>query len=248
MVHGESRFLTREVLEAGHLLVGADSVAELAVHEVVFSDTEPCLRHETVVREVLDEAITELESLFVFATGFLHGGSLVDHRRGLVFLRILVDVFEEVAQGLLVISLRKLVDVCALGRLVVTVGAPRHVFFVLGVLVEEVLFFELELVVAQLLESRGATLVLLTLTVVDLLFPLPNGIFHALFVEAARTASLFSLILQDLIGVGTLGLFGALRHGLALRGQLLCLINFVFTRIRRCKGRTYQRADDCTNK
>ena len=248
VVHGKCSFLTRKGFEAGHLLVRLDSVAELAVHEVVFRNTEPSLRNETVVREVFNEAHTELVCLFVFTTGFLHGGSLVDHRRGLVFLRILVDVFEEVAQGLLVISLRKLVDVCALGRLVVAVGAPCHVFFVLGVLVEEVLFFELELVVAQLLESRGATLVLLTLTVVDLLFPLPNGIFHALFVEAARTASLFSLILQDLVGVGTLGLFGALRHGLALRGQLLSLINFVFTRIRRCKGRTYKRADDCTNK
>ena len=44
VVHGEGRFLTREVLEAGHLLVGGDSVLELAVHEVVLSDTEPCTR------------------------------------------------------------------------------------------------------------------------------------------------------------------------------------------------------------
>ena len=231
VVHGESSFLTGKGFEAGHLLVRLHCVTELTVHEVVFRNTEPSLRNETVIREVFDEAHTELVGLFVFATSFLHGSSLVNHGRSLVFLRILVDVFEEVAQRLLVISLRKLVDVGALCRLVIAVSAPCHIFFILGVLVEEVLFFELELVMAQLLESGCATLVLLALTVVYLLFPLSNGIFHALFIEATGTASLFSLVLQHLVRVGALGLFRALRHGLTLGRQFLGFIDFVFTRI-----------------
>ena len=232
VVHGESRFLTGQVLEASHLLVGLDSVAELAVHEVVFSNTEPSLRHETVVREAFDQAHTELVCLVVFTTGFLHSSSLVKHHRSLVFLRVLVDIFEEVAEGLLVVSLRELVDVSALGRLVIAVSTPCDIFFVLFLFVEEELFFQLELVVAQLLESGRAALVLLALTVVNLLFPLGNGILHALFVKAARTTSLGSLVLGYLIGIGALFVLGGtFLHRLALGKQILSFFCFILTRI-----------------
>ena len=251
VVHGESRFLTGEVLEAGHLLVGADSVAELAVHEVVFSDTEPCLRHETVVREVLDEAITELESLFVFATSFLHGSGLVEHRRNLRSLRVLVDVLEEVAQSLLVIGLRILADVGALGRLVIAVGTPCDIFFVLALDIQELLFFEHELVVTQLLESTGTTVGLLALTGFALseFFPLFDGLHHAVFVKAARAACLFGLIFEDLrLTHALLSLFRVLRHGFTLCGQFLDFCRLVLTRIRGSKGSSNKRADNCTNK
>ena len=230
VVHGEGRFLTREVLEAGHLLVGANSVAELAVHEVVFSHTEPSLRHEAVVREALDETFTEAEGLVVFAASFEHGGSLVHHDRRLVFLRVLVDVFEEVTERLGVLGLRKLVNVRALGRLVIAVGAPCHVFFVLALGIEEELLFQLELVVTQLLESRSATLILLTLTVVHLLFPLGNSLTHALFIKATGTASLVGLVLENLVRTGALLEFrAALLVGFALCRQLLGFGDFVFT-------------------
>ena len=141
MVHGKSSFLTRQVLETSHLLVGVDSVAELTVHEVVFCYTEPCLGNKAVIREVTDQAFTEAEGLLVFATGFLHGSSLIQHHGSLAFLGILVDVFQEIAQRLLVVCLGELVDVCALGGLVVAVSAPCHIFFVLGLLIQEELFF-----------------------------------------------------------------------------------------------------------
>ena len=230
MVHGEGRFLTREVLEASHLLIGVDSIAELAVHEVVFSHTEPGLRHKTIIREALDETFTEAVSLVVFAASFEHGSRLVHHDRRLVFLRVLVDVFEEVAERLGVLCLRELVDVCALGRLVIAVGAPGHVFFVLALSIEEEFFFQLELVVAQLLESRSTTLILLTLTVVYLLFPLGNSLTHALFIKATGTASLVGLVLENLVRAGALLKFrAALLVGFALCRQLLGFGDFVFT-------------------
>ena len=77
VVHGKCSFFTRQVFKASHLLVGFNSVAELTVHEVVFSYTEPSLGNKAVVREVTDQALTKAESLFVFATSFLHGSSLI---------------------------------------------------------------------------------------------------------------------------------------------------------------------------
>ena len=251
VVHGEGRFLTREVLEAGHLLVGGDSVLELAVHEVVFSDTEPCLRHETVVREVLDEAFTKLESLRVFATRFLHGSSLIEHHRNLRGLRVLVDVFEEVAQSLLVVGLRILTDVCALGRLVITVGTPGHIFFVLGLDIQELLFFEHELVVTQLLESAGTAVRKLALTGFALgeLFPLGNSLLHAFFIKAAGTASLFGLVLDDLIGIGALFITRfALSDGLALGKHFFRFASLFLTRIRCGKGSSDKGAHHCRDK
>ena len=130
------------------------------------------------------------------------------------------------------VSLGELVDVSALGRLVIAVSAPGDIFFVLFLFVEEELFFQLELVVAQLLESGRAALVLLTLTVVYLLFPLGNGILHALFVEAARTTSLGSLVLCHLIGISAFLILGrTLFHGLALGKQILSFFCFILTRI-----------------
>ena len=217
VVHGESRFLTREVFEARHLLVGADSILELTVHEVVFSNTEPCLRHETVIREVLDELHTELVCLVIFATSFLNCCGLINHGRSLGFLRILVDVFEEVAQRLLVIGLRELVDVSALCRLVIAVSAPCNIFFVLGVLIEELFFFELELVMTELLQGGCATVTHLALATFNLTFPFRNGFSHASFVQVTRTASLFGLTLKNLIGTGALFITRiTLSNGLAL--------------------------------
>ena len=130
------------------------------------------------------------------------------------------------------VSLRELVDVSALGRLVIAVSTPCDIFFVLFLFVEEELFFQLELVVAQLLESGRAALVLLALTVVNLLFPLGNGILHALFVKAARTTSLGSLVLGYLIGIGALFVLGGtFLHRLALGKQILSFFCFILTRI-----------------
>ena len=233
VVHGKCSFLTREVFEARHLLIGTDSVLELTVHEVVFSNTEPCLRHETVVREVTDELHTELVSLVVFATGFLHSSSLVNHGRSLGFLRILVDVFEEIAQRLLMVRLRELTDVGALCRLIVAVSAPCDIFFILGVLVEELLFFELELVVTELLQGACATVAHLALAAFYLAFPLGDSIAHALFVKATRTASLFSLVLDNSIGTGALFITRvALSNGFALCVKILSFGSLIFTRVR----------------
>ena len=246
VVHGKSRFLTREVFKASHLLIGTDSVLELTVHEVVFSNTEPCLRHKTVVREVPDKLHTELVSLVVFTTGFLHCGSLVNHGRSLRFLRILVDVFKEVAQGLLVIGLRELVDVSALCRLVITVSAPCDIFFVLGILVEEQLFFEQELVVTKLLQGACATVTDFALATFYLTFPFGNSVTHALFVKTARAASLFGLVLCNFIGAGALFIARvALSNGLALCKQFLSFVRFFFTRIRCSKRCSNHGANDC---
>ena len=85
---------------------------------------------------------------------------------------------------------------------------------------------------AQLLESGRAALVLLALTVVNLLFPLGNGILHALFVKAARTTSLGSLVLGYLIGIGALFVLGGtFLHRLALGKQILSFFCFILTRI-----------------
>ena len=131
------------------------------------------------------------------------------------------------------VRLRELTDVGALCRLVVAVSAPCDIFFILGVLVEELLFFELELVVTELLQGACATVAHLALAAFYLTFPLGDSIAHALFVKATRTASLFSLVLDNSIGTGALFITRvALSNGFALCVKILSFGSLIFTRVR----------------
>ncbi len=138
------------------------------------------------------------------------------------------------------VRLRELTNVGALCRLVIAVSAPCDIFFILGVLVEELLFFELELIVTQLLQGASATVAYLALAAFNLTFPLGDSIAHALFIKATRTASLFGLVLNNSIGTGALFITSvALSNGFALCVKILCFGSLIFTRIRcskRCSG------------
>ena len=244
VVHGESRFLTREVFETGHALVSIDRIAELTVHEVIFCDTEPGLRDKAVIREFLHKTHTELVCLFFFTTSFINERSLIHHVRSSSFLRILVNVFQEIAQGLGVVNLRTRAEVFALCRFVITVFAPRNIFFVLSHGIDLMLFFQTILVVTKLLKSTSAARALLALATVYLSTPLLNGGLHFAFIHATGTACLLSLGFQKVIGARALLIFvGAFFHRLALGEHGLRFVRLILTRIcvsDTCKGEKRQ--------